>query len=73
MPKYEQPELVLIDPNNTDLLYFILGHYLFGFDILNHVDHVVLGYANQGMDVVFSSSLLAWKLPPVLVAAPGTH
>jgi hypothetical protein len=72
MPKYEQPVLALIDPNDTDLLYFFLGDYLFGFDIWKHV---VLGYAPHGMDdpdVSSPSSLLAWKLPPAL-AAPAAR
>ncbi|CAD6233741.1 unnamed protein product [Miscanthus lutarioriparius] len=33
MPKDEQPVVALIDPNDTDLLYFFFGDYLFGFDI----------------------------------------
>jgi hypothetical protein len=72
MPKdeQEQPVLALIDPNDTDLLYFFLGDYLFGFDIRKHV---VLGYAPHGMadPDVSSSSLLAWK-PPAL-AAPAAR
>ena len=72
MPKVEQPVLALIDPNDTDLLYFFLGGYIFGFDIFKRV---VLGYAPHGIadpHASSSSSLLAWKLPPAL-AAPAAR
>ena len=63
MPKYEQPVLALIDPNDTDLLNFLLGDYLFGFDIRMHV---VLGYGPHDMadpDVFDQSISSLFQLP----------
>jgi len=63
VPKDEQPVVALIDPNDTDLLYFFFGDYLFGFDIRKHV---VLGYAPHSMadpDVSDQSISSLFQLP----------
>ncbi|RCV43953.1 hypothetical protein SETIT_9G335400v2 [Setaria italica] len=66
LPEYEEPVVALIHPNNPNVLYFFLDGYLFGVDRLAKE---VLGRAPHGMASISSPSLLAWELPPALIAA----
>ncbi|CAN6339929.1 unnamed protein product [Urochloa humidicola] len=63
----KEPVLAFIHPNNPDVLYFSLDHYLFAVDM--RAKKLIECQAHQS--AVSPSSLFAWELPPALTAAAG--
>ncbi|CAN6344656.1 unnamed protein product [Urochloa humidicola] len=61
----KEPVLAFIHPNNPDVLYFSLDHYLFAVDM--RAKKFIECQAHQS--AVSPSSLFAWELPPALTAA----
>ncbi|CAM0146373.1 unnamed protein product [Urochloa decumbens] len=60
----KEPVLAFIHPNNPDVLYFSLDHYLFAVDM--RAKKLVECQAHES--AVSPSSLFAWELPPAFTA-----